>query len=317
MERAATTRKIVMLGAATELGRETVQQLTQRGHQVMAIVQRSQQAEPLQALGAAPLQMDALLTEALTRAFAQFAPDVVLNLVPQRANTLLHDGHKWHNFADPLRATSTALAEAARATGVPRVIHTSYTFLCDATGNGISVPGGDPVLRAALDAEHNLFSITEPVSASPVTIARLGYLYGPQSHDLRLYVRAFGLHRPYFAGPPTHRANWLHFSDAARALVLLSEAATAPRERAYAIVADASSFTDFMDHFAHLLGVKHPLHIPLWASGLARAIITKEQMVLLRQARTTSAQPFSDEFGWTPEFADYHEGLAATLRAWG
>jgi len=316
MAQPTPTQRVLVLGASTELGQETVRQLVARGHTVTGTVTSERHTAALKALGSTPVVVPALTAAILSDLYAQQQPAVALNLIPQRANTLLHDGHKWRNFAEPLHVTSTALVGAAAQGAAPRVVTASYTFLYGNTQSAteeapLVAPAGDPVFVAAIEAEQALF--TGIPSAS---VARLGYLYGPQSNDLRLYEKAFARRRPYFAGLPSHRADWLHFSDAAAALVRLTE--QAPQARNYNIVADVpSSFADFMDHFAHLLGVRHPLHIPRWGWGLARAIITQEQMELLRLSTTATSARFRAEYGWQPQYPDYHAGLADVLRAWG
>ena len=310
------TQRVLVLGASTELGQEAVRQLVARGHTVTGTVTSDRHSDALRAMGSTPVVAPVLTAAILTDLYAQQQPAVVVNLISQRANTLLHDGHKWTGFAEPLRAASTALVGAAALGGAPRVVAASYTFLYgDAQGAtedaALVAPSDDPIFVAAIEAEQALLA-----GISTATVARLGYLYGPQSSDLRLYVKAFARRRPYFAGMPTHRADWLHFSDAAAALVRLTE--QAPQARIYNIVADVpSSFADFMDHFAHLLGLRHPLHIPRWGWGLARAIITQEQMELLRLSTIATSARFRAEYGWQPRYPDYHTGLADALHAWG
>jgi nucleoside-diphosphate-sugar epimerase len=315
MAQPTPSQRVLVLGASTELGQEIVRQLVARGHGVTGTVTSERHTAVLRAMGSTPFVITTLTAATLAELYAQ-QPAVVLNLIPQRANTLLHDGHKWRNFAEPLQAASTALVGAAAQGAAPRVVTTSYTFLYHTAQDAkedapLYAPAGDPIFAAAIEAEQAIFS-----DIPSATVVRLGYLYGPQSNDLRLYVKAFARHRPYFAGLPTHRADWLHLSDAAAALVRLTE--QAPRARSYNIVADVpSSFTEFMDHFAHLLGVRHPLHIPRWGWRLARAIITQEQMELLRLSTTATSARFRAEYGWQPQFPDYHMGLAEVLHAWG
>ncbi len=316
MAQPISPQRVLVLGASNELGQEVVSHLVAHGHTVTGTVTSTRHTAALRALGSTPIIAPVLTAAILTDLYAQQQPTVVLNLIPQRANTLLHDGHKWRGFAEPLRAASTALVGAATPGTMPRVVVASYTFLyahTQATTEEapLAAPANDPVFVAAIEAEQALLT-----GRSTTTVARLGYLYGPQSSDLRLYVKAFKRRRPYFAGLPSHRADWLHISDAATALVRITE--QPPQARIYNIVADMpSSFTDFMDHFAHLLGIRHPLHIPRWGWGLARTIITPEQMMLLRLSTTATSARFRAEFGWQPHYPDYHAGLAEVLQAWG
>lgn len=316
MAQPSEAQRILVLGASTELGLEAVKQLVARGHTVTGTVTSDHHIDALRALGSTPVAVPSLTTAALTDLYGAHQPAVVVNLIPQRANSLLHDGHKWRGFTEPLRGASTALVGAAALGNAPRVVQASYTFLygdaqAATEATPLVAPAGDPVFAAAIEAEQAVLT-----GISSATVARLGYLYGPQSNDLRLYVKAFALRRPYFAGLPPHHADWLHLRDAAAAIVRLTE--QIPQARVYNIVADVpSSFAEFMDHFAHLLGVRHPLHIPQWGWGLARAIITPEQMELLRLRTSAISDRFRTEYHWQPQFPDYHAGLADVLRVWG
>lgn len=306
---------IFVTGAASELGCETLHQLRARGHRVTGLVQDQDEAKVVSSAGGVPLLVDVTSTDELISALHVSQPQVVLNLLPQAANTLLHDGHAWKDYDQLLPAATSALVEAAEVVPVQLVVHGSYAFLYgDARGategDAQSAPANDPVFVAAIEAERLLRN-----SKIPVCVLRLGFLYGPQSEDLKKYIKSFELHRPYLAGPEGKVASMLHFEDAARALVLVTE--RQPVGEVYNVADDQPVwFGDFIDHFSEQLGKGKPGHIPVFLEPVARIIITREQMELLELSTAVESRKLRDELGWRPRYGNYIDGIAQTLKTW-
>ncbi len=236
--------------------------------------------------------------------------NIHINIAGQQANTLLHDGHAWKDYA---RVATTGIRRAmrsAQADGAPLLVHASFAFV-QAVEQGRRLK--DP-LRSAVEAimECEALALSGPV---PACIVRLGYLYGPESDDLRAYRNAFRIGRPYWSGPPKARQHHLHQFDAASSLL----AAGRPRNALkifYATRGRAVSFRQFMDAFAHRVGRPTPLHLPLYSKLLAKVIIREEhmqQVALPMPPRTPTPQVP----GWKPQFADYRDGLDQVIDAWG
>ena len=144
---------------------------------------------------------------------------------------------------------------------------------------------------------------------------RLGYLYGPESADLRAYRSAFRLGRPYWAGPARALQFTLHQLDAAAAL----PAAARPRHAGkvlYATDGHPVSFRQLMDAFAQRVGRPHPRHLPAWSRLAARLIIREEHMQQVALPMPHEA-PMPRLPGWKPKFADYRDGLDQVIAAWG
>lgn len=232
----------------------------------------------------------------------------LINLSLQGPNTLLSDGHAWWSDAPGhiLATTRRALGEAQR-TRAGFVVHASYAFL-DAAG---AAPAGSwvrEVAEAAREAEEMVLG-----SGRRACVVRVGYLYGPESRDLRAYRRAFALGRPYWAGPRGNLQHHVHTTDAARALVQV--AATRP-EAPLLHLSDGTpaSFADFMDHFAHLVGRSRPLHLPRVAGLLVRPVVATPHQQLCDLAAPAQLMPRLSRF--TPRFRDYRAGLAQVVEAW-
>jgi len=235
--------------------------------------------------------------------------NIHINVAGQQANTLLHDGHAWKDFARTALAGTRRATRAARADGAPLLVHASFAFV-SAAERGVNLK--DP-LRSLVETilECEMLALSGPV---PACVVRLGYLYGPESSDLRAYRKAFDLGRPYWSGPPKPRQYHLHQFDAVSALLAAARKRNAARTL-YATDGHAISFTKFMDAFARRVGRQTPLHLPLFSKPLAKVIVCEEHM-----QRTALAMPpripSPPVPGWKPRFSDYRKGLDQVVDAW-
>jgi nucleoside-diphosphate-sugar epimerase len=232
-----------------------------------------------------------------------------INLAGQQANTLLHDGHAWKEFARTALAGTRRAMRAAQADGAPMLVHASFAFV-HAVESGARV--GEPLLAAVETIlECEALALSGPV---PACVVRLGYLYGPRSKDLRAYQSAFGLGRPYWSGPSKSLQYHLHQFDAVSALL----AAGKPRNAGRILFATDGvplSFMRLMDAFAHRVGRKTPLHLPWISKPLARAIIREEHMQQTALCMPALA-PTPRVPGWKAKFPDYRKGLDQVIEAW-
>ena len=198
---------------------------------------------------------------------------------------------------------------AARADGATILVQASFAFV-SAVAHGVRLKNPLRLLvESILECEQLVLS--GPV---PACVVRLGYLYGPESADLRAYRKAFDLGRPYWSGPPKARQYHLHQFDAVSALL----AAARPRNAGrilYATDGHAVSFMKFMDAFAHRVGRKTPLHLPLFSKPLAKVIVCEEHMQ--QTALAMPPRPPSPSVpGWKPRFSDYRKGLDQVVDSW-
>lgn len=234
---------------------------------------------------------------------------VVVNVALQVPNTLLHDGHAWwpQPSAHILSSTRRVLGAAQRENAA-FLVHASYAFLEGADAGASVGRSMRPIVDAAREAERMVLE-----SGRPACVVRLGYLYGPQWRDLRAYRRAFRLGRPYWAGPPRNLQHHVYCDDAARAL--LTAAQRRPSGRlTYASDGTPASFADFMDHFAHLVGRSHPLHLPAVSRPFVQLVVRAPHMEMVEMAASGPAAPQLP--GWRPRVTDYREGLAEVVRTW-
>jgi len=240
-------------------------------------------------------ELGRLLAQQSARAGVHF------NVAGQQANTLLHDGHAWKDLASTMRA---GVRRAMRAEA-DFLVHASFAFV-------LGQPQKDPLRSLA----ETIVECEDLVLCGPVPacVVRLGYLYGPQSKDLRAYRTAFRLGRPYWAGSRSAGQFHLHHDDAVSALL----AAAAPRHAGrtlYATSGPQVPFMAFMDHFARRLGTRLPLHVPRVAAPLFKWLVREEHMQQTSLAMPSGA-PSPRVPGWRPAWPDYRLGLDQVIEVW-
>jgi len=233
-----------------------------------------------------------------------------VNVAGQQANSLLHDGHAWKDFARTALAGTRRAIRAAREEGAPLLVHASFAFV-HAVEQGEHV---EEPLRSLVGAirECEALALSGQV---PACVVRLGYLYGPQSADLRAYRAAFRLGRPYWSGPRRTPQYHLHQLDAAAALLAAAKPRNAGRVL-YATDGLAIPFMKLMDAFAHRVGRKTPLHLPSFSRPLARMIVCAEHMQQVALPMPLEA-PAPRVPGWKPKYPDYRKGLDQVIQDWG
>ena len=234
---------------------------------------------------------------------------VHINLSGQRANTLLHDGHAWKDFPRTLLGATRRALRAAEAAKASIFVHASFAFVRAVEGG----PGIGRPLQSCVEATLECEALVL-ASELPACVVRLGYLYGPDSADLRAYRTAFALGRPYWSGKADALQDHIHQLDAAAALLAAGRTRNAGKTF-YATDGHPLAFEPFMDAFAHRVGRSRPLHLPLRSRLLARAIIREEHMQQTALAMPRGA-PLPRVPGWKPVFADYRSGLDQIIEAW-
>ena len=152
------------------------------------------------------------------------------------------------------------------------LVHASFAFV-HAVERGAEL---EEPLRSSVDAilECEALALSGPV---PACVVRLGYLYGPQSADLRAYRTAFRLGRPYWSGPSKALQYHLHQFDAASALLAAAQTTQRGQDplrhrRSRGLVHAAHGCVRASGRPAT------PLHLPLFSKPLAKVIIREEHM---------------------------------------
>jgi hypothetical protein len=83
----------------------------------------------------------------------------------------------------------------------------------------------------------------------------------------------------------------------------------------YATDGHPVSFMRLMDGFAHRVGRRNPLHLPLFVRPLAKVIVCDEHMQQAALPMPPRA-PAARVPGWKPRFSDYRDGLDQLIGEW-
>ncbi len=234
---------------------------------------------------------------------------VLVNLLAQPPNNLLHDGHRWERYrpAKIVGDTRRLLTDRSHR-DCDLIIHASYAFLRAVESGAIPGPKLRPIVEAALESEAMVLA-----DSRPSRVVRVGYLYGPGSSDLKLYRLAFWMGRPYWAGPGKTLHDHVHHADAAGAL--LRAAAKPPKSRiTYATDGHPAPFQSFMDYFARRIGNPVPLHFPRIGKAFARVVVAEEHMQAVQLG--VRGNPGRQVPRFVPEFPNYRVGIADVIEAW-
>ncbi len=268
--------RIFVAGGSGAIGRQLIPLLVEHGHTVRATTRRADRLADLAALGAEPVQLDALDRTAVLTAVEAAQPDAIIHQLTDLSGPSMAGNA-------PLRIHGTRnLVDAATTIGIDRMVAQSIAWLVE--------PGDGPATEATPldpDPTGTLAGTIAGVRALENAVAELshgvvlryGQLYGPGTW----YARDGNYGRSALAGtlPATPAiATFVHVHDAARAAV----AALAWPAGIVNIVDDACApGTDWVPAFATALGAPPPPFEPAPPTG---RIISNAKMHTLGFALT-------------------------------
>ncbi|MGH3040563.1 MAG: NAD-dependent epimerase/dehydratase family protein [Gaiellaceae bacterium] len=312
--------KIFVAGATGALGRPLVQQLTARGHEIVGMTRSESKQDLLRDLGARPVVADALDPDAVARAVAEAAPDVIVHQLT--AIGAFNPRRMERDFAatNRLRTEGTDhLLAAGRAVGIKRFVAQSFAPWVFARTGGPVKSEDDPLdtappaqVRTTLEAITYLEQAVTGAGWTEGIALRYGGFYGPgtsigldppgeQVEMVR--ARKFPL-----AGKGTGLWSFIHIEDAAAATV---EAIEHGRRGVYNVVDDEPApISDWLPELAKAVGAKPPRRVPLWLARLAGGEVAAIMMTELRGASNTKAKR---ELGWKLRYPSWREGFARGL----
>jgi nucleoside-diphosphate-sugar epimerase len=138
-------------------------------------------------------------------------------------------------------------------------------------------------------------------------VLRYGGFYGAANDALVTPVRKRQIP---IVGDGGGMFSWIHVEDAAAATALALEY---DGPAVFNIVDDEpAAIRDWLPVLATAVGAKPPRHVPTW---LARLIAGEAAVVVGTQVRGASNAKAKRELGWTPRYASWRTGFAATYSA--
>lgn len=281
----------MITGSTGVIGRRAVRELLAAGYSVTGVTRSARGRERLQSLGARAAEGDVFDEASLHRAFA--GADAVVNVlthVPSPAR--MADPSAWEEN-DRLRAeASAAIARAAQAAGVQRLVQESIAFVYADGGDAwldedAPVVGGG-VATAPLTAERNARELFD----GDTVVLRFGLFIGPDSESTQAALQAARGGASIAPGRPGAYRPTLWLDDAAAAI---AAALRAPAGTYNVADTDPVTNAEIDAALAAAVGVKALRPRPPQEGPLARS-----QRVSNRRLR--------DATGWAPRIRAGTEG---------
>jgi nucleoside-diphosphate-sugar epimerase len=304
--------RVFIAGASGVLGRRLIQQLTARGHSVIGQVRSPRGESVVRAMGGEPRHADLFDADALAKA-AEGCDTMIhaATAIPTKHNVVPAD---WA-LNDRIRRQGTRrLTEAAAKIGAKTYLQQSVVWVArpkdESSFDEDSPTVSDPVMQSAIDAEA--IAREAGLAEGFVTaVLRGGSFYDSDSAHTRML--ADGVRKRAIPIIGSGDAVWamIHTDDAASAYVTVAEQ---PRNGVWHVVDnELAAARDLIETLASRLGARPPRHVPQWlakwfAGGQALSHFT-------RSTRTTNSRLRRD-FGWTPRYPTYREGLDQIVAAW-
>jgi nucleoside-diphosphate-sugar epimerase len=209
--------EIIITGSTGVIGRRAVRELLAAGHNVTGVTRSANGRERLEGLGARAVEADVFDEASLRGAFE--GADAVVNVLTHvpRADRMA-DPSAWEENDRIRTEASAAIARAAQAAGVRRLVQESIAFVYADGGDhwleeDAPVAGGG-VTTTALTAEHNARELFDGESV----VLRFGLYVGPDSGSTQAALQAARAGASIAPGPPGAYRPTVWLDDAAAAI---------------------------------------------------------------------------------------------------
>ena len=304
--------KIFIAGASGVLGRRVVTGLVSRGHSVVGQVRSPKAEAAVKAAGGEPRQADLFDAESLAR--AADGCDTVIHAataIPTKQKTAPAD---WAMNDHIRRKGTRCLTEAAGKIGAKAYLQQSITWVArprdESAFDEDSPVVPEPAIQSAIDAEA---IAREAASAEGFTVAILrgGYFYDSESAHMRMIGDALRKRQMPVIGSGDAMWAIIHTDDAASAFMAAAEK---PTNGIWHIVDnELVPVRTYLTEFAARLGALAPRRAPVW---LARWLAGEQAVTYFTKSTRTTNARFRRDFGWSPKYPTYREGLDQITAAW-
>lgn len=304
--------KIFIAGATGVLGRRLIQQFLTRGRSVVGLVRTPQGEQLVRSLGGESRWGDLFDAGALARA-AEGA-DVVIHAatsIPNKRRLAPSDFEMNNRIR---RDGTRALTVCAAKIGAQLYLQQSIVWAAQPP-DGSAFDEDSPtfpnsVTLSALEGEAIAHEAGKRFGFN-VSVLRCGWFYSADSSHTRIMGEELFRRRMPIIGKGDAVKSLLHVDDAASAFVNVAEA---NRGGLWHVVDDYPvTMAELLTGFAERLGALSPRRVPIW---LARLVAGKYLVSFLTSSIRTSNARFHHEFGWTPRFSSFKEGLDHVVTAW-
>jgi nucleoside-diphosphate-sugar epimerase len=304
--------KVFIAGASGVLGRRLARQFVARGHSVIGQVRSAKAESTVREAGGEPRHADLFDAESLAK--AADGCDTVIHAataIPTKQKTTPGD---WAMNDHIRRKGTRCLTEAAAKIGAKTYLQQSITWVArpkDESAFDESSPVvPEPAIQSAIDGEA-IAREAESAEGFTVSILRGGYFYDSESAHIRMIADALRRRQMPIIGGGEAMWAMIHTDDAASAYVAAAEK---PRSGVWHIVDnELVEVRTFLKEFAARLGAPAPRRVPVW---LARWLAGEQAVAYFTRSTKTSNARFRRDFGWTPRYITYQEGLDQIVSAW-
>jgi nucleoside-diphosphate-sugar epimerase len=304
--------KVFIAGASGVLGRRLVRQFVARGHAVIGQVRSAKAESIVKEAGGQPRHADLFDAESLARA-AEGCDTVIhaATAIPTKQKTTPAD---WAMNDHIRRKGTRCLTEAAAKIGAKTYLQQSIAWVArpkdDSPFDEDSPLVPDPKIQSAIDAEA-IAREAESAEGFTVSILRGGFFYDSESAHTRMIGDSLRKRQLPVIGGGDALWAMIHSDDAASAYV---SAAEKPTSGVWHIVDnELVQVRAFLKEFAARLGAPSPRRVPIW---LAKWIAGEQAVEYFTRSTRTTNERFRREFGWTPRYPTYREGLQEIVVAW-
>lgn len=308
---------VFIAGSTGVLGPRLVDELTDRGHDVVGLVRDEAGAETVANHGGDPRRGDVLDRDSLVDA-AQDA-DVVVHAATAIPTSQKPTDDEWARN-DRVRVEGARnLAAVAEAVGADRLLFQSVVWVARQPDGSVfdesATPQPDRTTRSALEAERLLTEAAREGDFD-TSILRGGWYYAHDTAHTRQMARELlGGNMPIVGGGllgrQDARLSFVHVDDAARAF---ADAATADSTGLWHVVDDEPTpFADFVHGLADRLDADDPRRVPAW---LAKFLAGDDFVRLVTNPMPTHNDAFCEDVGWEPRYPTIEAGLDAVVETW-
>ena len=300
--------KVFITGATGAIGYWLIPQLKERGHEIVASVRSTANAERLRPMGVESVILDLLDPAAVQLAVSTSRADAIIHEATALAG-VANLKHFDRSFAhtNELRTRATDhLVSAARASGVRRLVAQSYTGWPYGRGGTLIKTEDDPLdpypLPSMRESLHAIKHLEHAVVGAGGIALRYGAFYGAADDPMLALVRK----RMFpIVGDGGGVWSWVHLEDAAAATVLAIERGASG---VYNIADDdPAPAREWLPAIAEVIGAPAPRRIPRF---LARLFAGEAVVSMMTEVRGVSSAKAKRELGWTPRHPTWRRGFA-------
>jgi nucleoside-diphosphate-sugar epimerase len=307
--------RVFVAGATGAIGHYLVPSLIAAGHEVTGSTRSPAKASQLASAGATPAIVDGLDREAVLKAVKAARPDVIVHQM-----TALASMRNFRSFDKEFAATNQLrtrgtdyLLEAAAGAGTRRFIAQSFIGWNNARTGGPVKSEEEPLdphpLAATIESMAAIKHIeqTVPQAVPEGLVLRYGMFYGPGSSESMLDI--VRKRKMPVVGAGTGIWSFTEITDASAATAAAVERG-APG--VYNIVDDdPAPVGQWLPFLAGCLGVKPPMHAPVW---LGKLLAGELVVSLMTEARGSSNEKAKRELGWAPQYPSWRDGFPAWVK---